>query len=276
VLARLTDAAGEEVELPLDVRRTARENAARFFSDSKEAVGKARRTAEQLEESRRAMERLAKDGLLAAAVSKKDGAARKRHWFERYRWFLSSDGNTVVGGRDAASNDRIVKRHLGEGDAYVHADFHGAPSVVVKRVRGEIPERTLSEACLFALAMSKAWSAGLASGSAYWVHPDQVSKTPESGEFVPRGGFIIRGRKNMYDDLELRLAIGLIELEGGQVLMCGPETAFTSRVARTISIQPGDEEPRAVARKIAAGLGCDLEEAARLLPPGKSQVILPA
>jgi hypothetical protein len=80
----------------------------------------------------------------------------------------------------------------------------------------------------------------------------------------------------MYDDLELRLAIGLIELEGGQVLMCGPETAFTSRVARTISIQPGDEEPRAVARKIAAGLGCDLEEAARLLPPGKSQVILPA
>ena len=275
VLVRLIAGDGNEVELLLDIRRKPRDNATRFFSDSKEAFEKARRTAGQLEESRMAVERLARDGLPGTVSPKEARKSRKVHWFERYRWFLSSDGNTVIGGRDAASNDRIVKRHLGEGDAYAHADFHGAPSVVVKRGRGEIPERTLREACIFALAMSKAWSAGIASGSAYWVHPDQVSKTPESGEFVPRGGFIVRGRKNRYDDLQLRLAIGYVEIEGTALLMCGPESAFSSRAAKFIAIQPGDEEPRAFAKRTSAELGCGAEEVARLLPTGKSQMHLP-
>ncbi len=57
---------------------------------------------------------------------------RKPNWFERYRWFHSSEGILVIGGRDAASNDLIVRRYLNPGDKYVHADIHGAPSVIVK------------------------------------------------------------------------------------------------------------------------------------------------
>jgi len=183
----------------------------------------------------------------------------------------------VVGGRDASTNDRIVKRHLGDQDIYAHADFHGAPSVVVKRSsdQAEIPERTLREACLFALATSKAWAAGIASGSAYWVRPDQVSKTPESGEFLPRGGFMIRGRKNTFNDLEMRLAIGHIEVGGGRVLMCGPESAVRAGSAKYVLIQPGEDEHKAVARRAGVELGCDPEDVIRLLPPGKSQLLLP-
>jgi len=273
----LAEPSGKELELALDVRKGARENAARFFTESKEAAGKAKRTAEQLEESRRTIERLERDGL-PGEPPPEDGKRRKELWFERYRWFISSDGNTVVGGRDASSNDRVVKRHLGEQDIYVHADFHGAPSVVVKRAPGQadIPERTLRESCQFALATSKAWAAGLASGSAFWVRPDQVSKTPESGEYLPRGGFIVRGRKNTYHDLELRLAIGHVELDGERVLMCGPESAVSARSQKYILLEPGEDDHKAVAGRAAPELGCDPEELMRLLPAGGSRLLLPS
>ncbi|MBU0623454.1 MAG: DUF814 domain-containing protein, partial [Candidatus Thermoplasmatota archaeon] len=47
---------------------------------------------------------------------------------------------------------------LEAGDRYANADIHGAPSVVVK-MKGDITEKTLYEACEFAVATSKAWNA---------------------------------------------------------------------------------------------------------------------
>jgi predicted ribosome quality control (RQC) complex YloA/Tae2 family protein len=278
ITVRLPAGGAGETEVRLDVRKSARENAALLFAESKEAAAKAGRTAGQLEETRRAIERLEREGLPGEEAGAPGRPRRREQWFERYRWFLSSDGNVVVGGRDAASNDRVVKRHLGEHDAYAHADIHGAPSVVVKAAPGQsaIPERTLREACQFALATSKAWAAGLASGEAYWVRPDQVSKTPESGEYLPRGAFIVRGRRNSYRDLEMRLALGFIELEGGRVLMCGPQSAVSARAAKHVLVEPGEDDRPAVAARIARELGCDDEEAARLLPPGRSRVLFPA
>ena len=41
-----------------------------------------------------------------------------------------------LGGRDAQQNELIVKRYMREGDIYVHADLHGASSVVIKNPTG--------------------------------------------------------------------------------------------------------------------------------------------
>ncbi|MBM4250050.1 MAG: fibronectin-binding domain-containing protein [Euryarchaeota archaeon] len=276
VIVRLSGPDGKEAEVPLDVRRSARENASRFFEDAKEAAGKAQRTEAQLEESLRATGRLSLDGLPPEKAPADRAPRRREQWFERYRWFISSDGNIVIGGRDAASNDRVVKRHLGEQDVYAHADVQGAPSVVVKRAAGQagIPPGTLREACQFALSTSKAWAAGLASGSAFWVRPDQVSKTPPTGEYLARGAFVIRGRKNSLADLELRLALGFIELQGSRVLMCGPESALLASSEKVVAVEPGEEERAGVAARAARELGCGTEEVLRLLPPGKCQLLL--
>src|SRR5207247_1754042 len=123
------------------------------------------------------------------------------------------------------------KEHLKEGDRYAHADIHGAPSTVIKD-GARSPETTLREACEFALAYSKAWSAGLASGSAYWVLPEQVSKQAESGEFLPRGAFVVRGKRNYLHDLPVQLAIGEVEIEGHRKIMGGPVAAVAARSKR--------------------------------------------
>src|SRR5207244_11068562 len=126
-------------------------------------------------------------------------------WFEAYRWTISSACHLIRGGRDARTNDQLVKKHLKEGDRYAHADVHGAPSTVIKD-GAKANDVTLREACEFALAYSKAWSSGLSSGSAYWVLPEQVSKQAESGEFLPRGAFVIREQRKYVPSCAVRTA----------------------------------------------------------------------
>ena len=57
----------------------------------------------------------------------------KKQWFEKFRWFKSSDGYIVVGGKDASSNEIIVKKHLEKNDLYFHTELRGAPSTVPKK-----------------------------------------------------------------------------------------------------------------------------------------------
>src|SRR5438094_8985368 len=79
----------------------------------------------------------------------------KSMWFEAYRWTISSEGFLILGGRDARTNDQLVKKHLKEGDRYAHADVHGAPSTVIQD-GARATEATLRESCEFALSYSKA------------------------------------------------------------------------------------------------------------------------
>jgi len=50
---------------------------------------------------------------------------RKKSWYERYRWFYTTDGYLVVGGRDAASNSAVVRKHLDKNDKIFHAIYLG-------------------------------------------------------------------------------------------------------------------------------------------------------
>lgn len=200
----------------------------------------------------------------------------KEHWFEKYRWFISADGILVIGGRDAASNDKVVKKYLTDNSRYVHAEIHGAPSVVVKWDENDrdapIPETTLKEACQFALAFSKAWSMKIAHGSAYWVMPEQVSKTPNAGETVPRGGFIIRGKKNYYDSA-VQCAIGEIEYKGETKLMAGPLSAVSRLAKKYVVLQPGTVGLNEIAKELSLFFGVRMEDVQKLLPPSDSIII---
>ncbi len=192
-------------------------------------------------------------------------------WFDAYRWTLSSEGFLILGVRDAKTNDQLVKKHLKEGDRYAHADLHGAPSTVVKE-GSKAGDVTLREACEFALAYSKAWPAGIASGSAYWVLPEQVSKQAESGEFLPRGAFVIRGKRNYFHDLPVRLAIGEVEVEGHRKIMSGPVSAVAARSSRYVVLIPGKEDRERVAKRLAAAFEVPIEEIGRSLPTGGAGV----
>jgi len=262
---RVRVAVADVAEVELDWTKDVNGNVQLLYRQRREAQEKAERVEAALEASRRALEKAAKDA--AKVVAKPRIKATKAFWFEAYRWFVSSEGFLVLGGRDAKTNDAVVKKHLKEGDRYAHADVHGAPSCVVKG-GSKAGEATLQEACAFALAWSKAWSAGLASGSAYWVLPEQVSKQAESGEYLQRGAWVIRGKRNYVHDIPVRAAIGEIEHEGHRKVMAGPVSAVTAKSSRHVIVEPGDEDKNAFARRMAARFHVPVEEVARVLPPG--------
>ena len=266
----VTLAIGDFDAITLDYEKDVTANAQALYDRRKDGLAKAQRVDEATAATRAEME-VAQARAIKVAKQPRIKST-KSMWFEAYRWTLSSEGFLILGGRDARTNDQLVKKHLKEGDRYAHADVHGAPSTVVKD-GARASDVTLREACEFALAYSKAWSAGLASGSAYWVLPEQVSKQAESGEFLPRGAFVIRGKRNYIHDLPVRMAVGEVEVEGHRKIMGGPVTAVTTRSARYVVVAPGKGDREAITRKLAGVFAVPIEEIARAMPPGSVEIV---
>ena len=261
---------GDFDTITLEYEKDVTANAQALYDRRRDALLKAQRVEEAIAATRAEME--AATAKAVKAAKRPRVKATKALWFEAYRWALSSEGHLILGGRDARTNDQLVKKHLKEGDRYAHADVHGAPSTVIKD-GAKASEATLREACEFALAYSKAWSAGLAGGSAYWVLPEQVSKQAESGEFLPRGAFVIRGKRNYVHDLPIRLAIGEVEVDGHRKIMGGPVSAVAARAARYVVLAPGKEDREVVAKRLAAAFTVPIEEIARTMPPGAVEIV---
>ncbi|PKK81163.1 MAG: hypothetical protein CVT47_03865, partial [Thermoplasmata archaeon HGW-Thermoplasmata-2] len=123
---------GEKVDL--DIRISAVQNAQRHYEKSKKFKEKIAGAKIAYEEALRKMSEL--ENRIRAEEQAKAAPAlpakQKEFWFEKYRWFFTSGGHLAIGGRDAKSNEEIVKKHLGDKDRYAHADIHGAPSVVIR------------------------------------------------------------------------------------------------------------------------------------------------
>jgi predicted ribosome quality control (RQC) complex YloA/Tae2 family protein len=265
----ITLAIGDFDAITLDSEKDVTANAQALYDRRKDAQLKAQRVEEAIAQTRAEVQ--AVQAKTVKAAKRPRLRSTKAMWFDAYRWTLSSEGFLILGGRDARTNDQLVKKHLKDGDRYAHADVHGAPSTVIKD-GARATEVTLREACEFALVYSKAWSAGLASGSAFWVLPEQVSKQAESGEFLPRGAFVIRGKRNYFHDLPVRMAIGEIEVEGHRKIMGGPVSAVAARATRYVVLVPGKEDREAVTKRLAAVFAVPIEEVARAMPPGSVEI----
>ncbi|WP_456467038.1 ribosome rescue protein RqcH [Methanopyrus sp.] len=280
VILRLEGEDGE-VTVPVPLDEDVHSVASRLFDRAKELERKAERAREVLEEKERELERLLKEGPpevrleeLTVRLTKR----RKKAWYERFRWFISSDGFIVIGGSDAHTNELILRRYLEDHDILVHAHVHGAPHVVIKTEGREVPERTLREAAVFAASYSRAWRWGLRAADVYWVPAEQVDKSAEA----PHGGAIIRGRRNWFRRVELEVAVGIQEVEGGYRVMGGPVSAVKRHCLTYGVMVPGEEKKSAVAKRLFETFKEEVEDLRRYvtvddimraMPPGKARLV---
>ncbi|WP_280536553.1 ribosome rescue protein RqcH [Halopenitus sp. POP-27] len=166
-------------------------------------------------------------------------------WYERFRWFRTSDDFLVIGGRNADQNEELVKKYMGTHDRFFHTQAHGGPVTLLKASGPsessepvDFPDASLEEAAQFAVSYSSDWKDGRGAGDAYMVEPDQVSKTPESGEYLEKGGFAIRGDRTYFEDVPSRVAVG-VQCEPVTQVIGGPPSAIRDRVATSIELEPG-------------------------------------
>lgn len=248
--------------------------ASQFYDKAKASEDKIASAEKALEKTEEQLDELGEEDIDVEEVMEDKSQKRSKEWFEKYRWFYSSDGYLVIVGRDAQTNEMAVKKHMEPQDLYLHADFDGAPSVVIKEGQ-DAPESTLEEAAQAGLTFTKNWKAGITAGDVYHVEPDQVTKEPESGEYLTKGAFVIRGDRDYMHNVKVSCAIGVYQIEDTWVPMSGPETAVKENCEEHIVIQPGHSKKSEIAKEINQRFedyDLDLDYIIRSLPPGKSEI----
>ncbi|KAL2011953.1 hypothetical protein VTN00DRAFT_4671 [Thermoascus crustaceus] len=200
----------EKLAIDIDLGLSPWANATQYYEQKKVAAVKEKKTIESSTKALKSQEKKVTEDLKRSLKQEKQvlRPARKPFWFEKFIFFISSDGYLVLGGRDAHQNEILYRRYLKKGDIFVHADIEGATPIIVKNKQGTpdapIPPGTLSQAGNLSVATSVAWDSK-AVMSAWWVHANQVSKTTETGELLRTGGFVIKGEKNFLAPSQLVL-----------------------------------------------------------------------
>jgi len=208
---------------------------------------------------------------------------KKKEWYERYRWFFTSDNLLAIGGRDASSNSSVIRKHLDKNDKIFHAEIVGSPFFVLKN---EVEDKvsSVTEVAQATVCFSRAWREGLYGLNAYWVRPDQIKTAAPSGQFIAKGSFVIEGTRNFVQVSSLQLSVGLYEKNDNYSLMCGPPSAVKKKCIYFVTIEPTGQEMTEIAKKIKLEFlkfeekkevikSINIDDFIRALPAGDSHII---
>ena len=234
----------------LQFNETIQSNADRYYMRSKKAEKKLKGAEKTLQVTLAKIKKAEKQVKRVKAEQQPLAKRRKKEWYEKFRWFYSSDGFLVIGGRDATTNEIIVKKQMEPDDIVFHAEIVGAPFVLIKTHGKEIPQQTINQAAQQAASYSRAWKEQFTAVNVYWIHPDQVSKTPPSGQSLKKGSFMIRGNKNFVRGVDLRVAIG-VKMDNDQIrVIGGPVDAVASQTKAYVHVVQGTMKSSELAKKI--------------------------
>jgi predicted ribosome quality control (RQC) complex YloA/Tae2 family protein len=270
--------------IQIDLTRSIQVNAAKFYERAKKAQRKLegaqialRETCAKIEELQQRKQKIMKEPKLPPVK-------REKAWYEKFRWFQSSDDLLVIGGKDATTNEILIKKHMEPHDIVFHADITGAPFVIIKTEGKQPSEQSLKEAAQLAASYSRAWKETLGAVGVYWVHPKQISKSPPSGQYLKKGSFIIRGTKNYIRNVPLAVAIG-VQIEDHARIIGGSPEAIRKHASVYVEIVAGEHKSSELAKKIRRILAekvpadwrkqileTPLEEIQTFIPSGKGDI----
>ena len=232
-----------------------------------------KKTEEQLEKT------IAKGEIAKGAVGFSD--IRKKSWYERYRWFFTSDGMLAVGGRDGSSNSALVRKHMENDDKIFHAEINGSPFFILKDRSGTLMPLSLEETAQATVCFSRAWQVSGHGLSSFWVKPDQIKKAAPTGQSMGKGSFMIYGTRNFIKVASLKLAVGILKEDENFLLVSGPVEPIKKNCLCYVIIEPGGSPISDVAKKIRAEFNKSddkfqklfvVDDYVRALPTGSSKI----
>ncbi len=191
------------MQLALDPTKSLEENANIYFEKSKKSKSKLEGLKKAIELSKKKIIELEKKEQKKQTQHKYLEPNQKK-WYMKFRWFISSDGFLCIGGKDATTNEIIIKKHLDEGDLVFHTDLVGSPFFVIKAEGKNIPKTTIEETSIATASFSRAWNQGFRTAEVYHITKDQVKKDLT----LPKGSFMIYGKRE-YQNPVIKLYIGV-------------------------------------------------------------------
>lgn len=269
------------MQIILKLNKSLEENAEGYYNQAKKAKSKIDAVEKTINRYQKELEKAKKEQIIAQ--EKQDNLKlkikKKKNWYEKFRWFFSSEGFLVIGGRDATTNEVIIKKHVDNEDLVFHTNMAGSPFFVIKfnqeysgdkTKTKEIGEKTIKESAISTACYSRAWKSGIATADVFYVKSDQVSKQTESGEYMQKGSFMIRGKKTYVDIPKLEIAIGFDEKN--KTIIGGPVNSVKAQTDKYVNIIQGNSKPSDIAKKIKKKIDGDLDDIIRMLPPGECKL----
>ncbi|KAF3906087.1 hypothetical protein ABW21_db0208317 [Orbilia brochopaga] len=211
------------LDIDIDLSLTGYANARTYYSQKRSAVVKETKTLQSSVKALKSTERKIQKDLKQAYKAEKMElrSLRRQGWWEKFYWFVSSEGYLVLGAKDPTQADMLYKRYFKRGDIWVHADVPGSCHVLVKNkvadMKAPVPPYTLGQAGALAVASSDAWEKKQVI-PAWWVEYDQVGKIGAGGTVLGMGEFSVKGEKRWLPPamLVMGFAVGwLMEVDDG-------------------------------------------------------------
>jgi len=216
-----------------------------------------------------------------------------KEWYEKYRWFFTSDGLLAIGGKDATSNSVIIRKLLTENDYVFHAEVNGSPFFILQNanISNTDISQSILEVAQATVSFSRSWKGGLSSSDAYWVLPSQIKKGAPTGQYLPKGSFVIEGKRNFVKNLEIKLAIGLSFIDNKSLFFVGPYQAVKKRSTCMRNLLPSGLDVVKASKKIKADFvdysikndfprdiiehlkSLSIDEIVRILPVGQCKLL---
>ena len=122
--------------------------------------------------------------------------------YKKYRWFYTSSGKLVVGGKSARQNDELLKGLRGE-KIIMHTSAPGSPFSVIVSYVNAVSKHDLEECAIFTGCFSRAWREGKRKAEIHIFKKSQVKK--EKGMKVGTWGVSGKVKK-----VNVELKLGLI------------------------------------------------------------------
>ena len=270
----------DDAQVKIDLDSTLPSTASKLFDESKKQKGAITSIEKLIKKTEDKLEKTIEKGEIArGSLGFTD--IRKKDWYERYRWFFTSDGILAVGGRDSSSNSALIRKHMEKDDKIFHAEINGSPFFILKDRSEVLMPLSIDETAHATVCFSRAWQASAYGLNSFWVMPDQVKKSAPTGQSMGKGSFMIYGTRNFIKVSSLKLAIGIIKADESFLLVCGPPEPIKKQCVCYAVIEPGGSVISDVAKQIRAEFHktdenfrklFTIDDFVRALPTGSSKV----
>jgi len=250
------------MKISLNPRLSIEKNAEKYYNSAKKNKRKIKGAENTLERFRKELKNIInkKEDFLEKKKKEKqqkEEENQKKKWYEKFRWFISSDNFLCIGGKDATTNDILIRKHLEKEDLVFHTDIRGSPFFIIKANNKKIPQRTKQETAQMTASYSRAWKLEHSQTEVYCIKSDQVKK--ELG--LPKGSFMIHGKREYFKpNLEITL-----ENKDNQIVIA------TKKSKNQITIIPGSTKKAIIVKKIKSKINGKLDEIQSLVP-GDSEI----
>lgn len=263
------------MRITLDVTKTVEENAQVYFEKSKKFKKKIDGVKEAIALYEKKLQQAEQEDQEAQEKKEKQPTQKQeliRQWYEKFRWIISSEGYLCISGMDATSNEVVIKKHTDSTDVVLHTEMAGSPFTIVKTNGKQPDQQTLVEAAQLTQAYSRAWKLGMGSTEVFHVKPEQVSKTPNPGEFIQKGSFIIRGKvTHISAPMEICVGVGKEGLHKDHIIAGSKEAMEKFSRAYAVLRQGNGKQSdlgKELLKKFALSGGHHLDDLIKFIPPG--------